>query len=169
MKQNNKGFMLVEVIITSTVVITAMIGLYSSFNKLYNNYQTKNNYYNIDGVYATKIVINELLNNDFNTYLNENNSNSSYSYLIKKDNNRIACGDKCSDIRDLYKVENMILVEYSSEALNNLKNIVSNQTFKEYINYTINYYNFNDENYNYIILTEIKDGNNYYYANLRMR
>ncbi len=37
MMKNNKGFMLVEVIVTSTIIVTAMIGLYTSFNKIYKN------------------------------------------------------------------------------------------------------------------------------------
>ena len=53
-KKRSKGFMLVELIVTSTIIVATMIGLYASFTKIYTIYQTKNNYYHIDGIYATK-------------------------------------------------------------------------------------------------------------------
>ena len=74
MKRNNKGFMLVEVIVTSTIVVTTMILLYSSFNKLSNNYKTKNSYYNLDATYATKEMINSMLKSDdedINEFIND--------------------------------------------------------------------------------------------------
>jgi hypothetical protein len=64
----------------------------------------------------------------------------------------------------------MLFVEYDSESLNELDDSI-NQTFKEYVDYVIKYYDIKNtkEDYNYIYLTEIKNGDNYYYANLRMR
>ena len=34
--KNNKGFMLAEVIITATVIITALVSLYATYNSLTN-------------------------------------------------------------------------------------------------------------------------------------
>lgn len=179
MRKNNKGFMLIEVIITSTIVITTMVTLYTSFNKLYNNYRTKNSYYNIDAVYATRDIINLMLNNDYNLseFIYNTFPNNTYGFIIKK--GICYLGDestettRCSDRQKYYKIQNMILSEYDSESLNNLKNTSSaqlNQTFKDYIDYLITYYDIKQtEEYSYIILTEIQDGDNYYYANLRMR
>ena len=64
MKKNNKGFMLVEVIITSTVVITTLVAFYTNFEKLYKKYNENNNYHDIDGLYATKEVINYFIKDD---------------------------------------------------------------------------------------------------------
>ena len=36
--KNNKGFMLAEAVITSTIVLTTLIGLYATFSRLYNLY-----------------------------------------------------------------------------------------------------------------------------------
>ena len=42
--------------------------------------------------------------------------------------------------------------------------------FNDYIDYVITYYGITkNEEYNYIILTEMQTGDNNYYANLRMR
>ena len=64
----------------------------------------------------------------------------------------------------------MILVEYDKNTLNKLKNESINETFKEYIDYVIKYYGIKEnDDYNYIVLTEIEIGNKQYnYSNLRI-
>ena len=178
MKKNNQGFMLAELIITSTVIVTALVGLYASYNKVYSLYQTKNNYYNIDGVYATKEMINGLLKTEGN---NEDNLNSvlnklqenNYIFIIQTSNQETKCNitnNICSTIKNLYEINNMILVEYDENVLQELKNQTINKTFKEYIDYIIGYYGIKDnEDYSYIVLTEIKmKDNEYNYSNLRI-
>lgn len=176
MIKNNKGFMLVEVIVTSTIVVTTMILLYSSFNKLSNNYKIKNSYYNLDATYATKEMINSMLKNEegnINEFINGTFYNNRYGYIIKKESNVINCtisNISCDNLKKLYSIENMIFSEYDSESLDNLKNNESiNQTFREYIEYLIKYYSINEHDYSYIILTEVNENGNYYYASLRMR
>lgn len=194
MKKNNKGFMLVEVIVTSTVILTSMVVLYSGFNKLYTKYQAKNFYYSIDGVYATKEMASYLLEHDFNTFLNDTLYSSRYQFLIKDGECQIS-GEICPIIVSLYGVKNMIFTEYDKcdlvydEKSNEQSKCglvsgdflpVQNETFKEYITYVIGYYNIEDANvvvndgkqeneYSYLILTETFDSSDYYYANLRIR
>lgn len=190
--------MLAELIVTATVVIAAMVGLYAGYNNVYTLYKKRNNYYNIDGIYATKEMINHYMKNDLNKIINNNlgenitsgteSSNTKYYFYIIKDNQ---CQDKeditCKTIQKLYNIENMIFSEYDKCILNPNKykcssntkqNIVpldiSNETFKEYIDYVINYYNIEDNNeYSYIVLTEINNNEdneeNIYYSNLRIR
>ena len=167
MNKNNKGFMLVEVIITSTVIATAMVSLYSTFNKLYTSYNQKTTYHNIDSIFATKITINYLLDNNFNSFINNTFATSQYKILID-DTTCFNNNDICNAIKSTYKVNKMIIAEYNKSIIESLKNTAINQTFKEYIDYVIGYYGIeqSDNKYNYIILTEIKDGDNYYYANL---
>lgn len=178
--KNNRGFMLVEVIVTSTVIVTALIGLYTSFNKLYKNYNIRNKYHNIDAIYSTKNMVDYLLDTELNLLLNEVFENNNYKYLIKEKNcEPISNNNKtlfptdnfCSEIREFYQVENMMIVEYDKEVINEkLLPTIKNQTFKEYIEYVLKYYNITtSEDYGYLLLTEIKNGKEYYYANLRMR
>ena len=177
MIKNNKGFMLIEVIVTATIVITSMIALYIGFNKLYNSYRIKNSYYNIDAVYATRKMIDVMIKNDnqsngINSFINKIFPIKTYGYIIENS----SCVDtdlvpfNCSAIQKLYDVNNMIFIEYDPETLKKLKDEPLNQTFYDYIDYVINYYNIKkNDDYTYIALTEIQDGDNYYYANLRMR
>ena len=179
-RRNNKGFMLVEVIVTSTIVVTTMILLYSSFNKLSNNYKERNSYYNLDATYATKEMIDSMLKSNepdinINTFINDTFYNSYYSYIIKKEGDLINCkisNGQCTSIKDLYSIENMIFSEYDQESLKHLKNRESiNQTFKEYIEYLDKYYDIKntEDDYSYIILTEVMEEDKYYYSSLRMR
>jgi len=178
MIKNNKGFMLVEVIVTSTIVLISMITLYTSFNKLYNNYKIKKSYYNIDAIYATKNTINNMINiskentDNINIFINNYLPNQSYGYIINASTceNSDSSKSNCPALQSLYNIKNMILVEYDPVSLDNLKSENLNETFKEYIDYLKKYYDIKkNDQYNYIVLTEIQNNDNYYYANLRMR
>ena len=190
MKKKRNGFMLAELIITSTVVITAMVGLYASFNKIYNTYKEKNNYYNIDGFYATKTMINYLMEEkifyEIPMYLKQEHivplicSNEQVeptpeeeaisNIQINCENNNSKIKEYADVIKDFYHVKNMIFAEYDKKVL--LEEInPQNESFKDYIKYVVNYYNLTDEKteYNYIVLTEIEENEKTYYANLRIR
>ena len=158
--------MLVEVIITSTVILTGMVGLYTTFNKLYKNYNIRSTYYNIDSIYATKEMFNNLMNNDFNKVINHFDN---YGYLIENSKCiEIGNHNNCSSIVDFYGIDNMIIVNYNKNALKELK--LENETFNEYIDFVIKYYDINNnDEYSYIFLTEMCDKNNCYYSNLRVR
>lgn len=167
MKKNNKGFMLVEAIITSVVIAAAMISLYSTFNKLYTSYNKNSSYHNIDGIYATKVTINYFLDNDLNIFINDLFGSNQYKVLIDE----TTCFEDtniCNQIKETYNVNKMIIAEYNKSVLERIKEENINQTFKEYIDFVINYYDIGASNtkYDYIILTEIKNSDNYNYANL---
>ena len=172
-KNNNKGFMLIEVIITSTIVVTSMVFLYTSFSRLYNNFKTKSSYYHMDTSYASKGIIDSLINeNLLNNIINESLEDKSFVYIIKNS----SCVENtststCSKIKNLYDIENSILVNYSIDSLNELKNNDINKTLSDYIDYLINYYDLsnNEDDYNFIVITESKDNVKYFYSNLRVR
>ena len=80
-KNNNKGFMLVEVIIVTVVIATIMTSLYVAFSRVYKVYDMKSKYSNIDGIYALNIIknyyienitINKMINNS-STYIDLKN------------------------------------------------------------------------------------------------
>lgn len=182
MSKNNKGFMLVEVIITSTVILTGMILFYSSFNSLFSKYKEREVYHDIDAFYATKEMINNLLENDLNNFLN-NHENKETIELIKSETCQLN-DDFCTTLKKLYNIQNMVFTYYDENVLKPQKKDPANETskkyneiftnynetFKDYIDYIINYYNIKDanigtssNNYTYLVITEIeKNGKNYY-------
>ena len=172
-KNNNKGFMLIEVIITSTIVVTSMVFLYTSFSRLYNNFKSKTSYYHIDTSYASKEIIDSLINeNLLNNIINESLEDKSFGYIIKNGSCiKNTYNSTCSKIKNLYDIENSIMVNYSIDSLNELKNNVINKTLSDYIDYLINYYDLsnNEDDYNFIVITESKDNVKYFYSNLRVR
>ena len=63
MKKNNKGFMLVEVIIVTVIVATIMTSLYVAFVRVYKVYDIKDKYSNVDGIYALNMIMDYYVDN----------------------------------------------------------------------------------------------------------
>ena len=184
MKKNNKGFMLVEAIITSVVIATAMVGFFTTFNKLYSSYNQRSKYYNVDGIYAAKATFNYLFDNDlFNKFINNVFEETQYKIIMSDDvcfyndvvyNKNVDITNynnatMCQEIKQAYNINKMVIVEYDKSVLKeDVKELEVNQTFKDYIEFVTGYYEVadNDTRYSYLVLTEIKNGDNYYYANL---
>lgn len=188
--KNNKGFMLAEAVITSTIVLTTLIGLYRTFSRLYNLYNIRTTYSDIDGVYAIKGMIDNLIDNNIDNLIDNNKMNSTlqqvntnnYSQLISKKvcNSANTNTNYCNSLQKLYNIENMYIIKYNKDAVINLKNQDINQTFKDYLDYISNYYSFVDSNaddttdnkvnvddgYKYLFVVEYKNGEDYYYSSL---
>ena len=181
--KNNKGFMLAEAVITSTIVLTTLIGLYTTFSRLYNLYNIRTTYFDIDGVYAIKGMIDNLIiTNKMNEMLSNLTSNDFYNLIKNKQclNNIDIRDGYCNSLIDLYKIENMYIIKYKKDAVTNLKKQNINQTFKDYLDYISDYYSFADSNvndptdnkinvddgYKYLFVVEYKNGKDYYYSSL---
>ena len=89
--KNRKGFMLAELVVSATVVISTMVGLYALYARLYHLYKEKTNYYSIDGVYATKMIMDLYMrDNYFNVFVNQElQNNVNYVFLIDHTENYI--------------------------------------------------------------------------------
>jgi hypothetical protein len=176
--KNNKGFMLVEVVITSTVIITALMGLYVTFNKLYNLYNVRDSYFDIDGVYAIKGIINYLIDTDQLNYVaNKVNENMQYNIIDVDDNNLgggcssdINWGDDsgyCANVKATYNIQKFLVVKKSKDQLEEIKKANINQTFYDYLSYIEDYYVF-DDNIQYLVIVEYKSGDKYNYSSLEV-
>ena len=110
MKKNNKGFMLAEVVITSTVVMTAMISLYFTFNKIYARYNTLTTYKNVDGMYAIENIIDNMIS-DENTNTNINKIISSSNNIKIIDNRQCKISTEyCTINQQAYNIQNMYII-----------------------------------------------------------
>lgn len=167
--------MLAEAIITSTIVLTTLVGLYANFMKLYNVYKIRDTYYDIDGVYAIKNAIDAMIDDGSlagTLALNTINTNSksiiNNNICIVSNNNN----NYCNFLKGTYSIKNMYVVKYDKYSIAELKNQVLNQTFKDYLNYIEKYYNFNmddDNKYSYLFVVEYKKNDKYYYSSLGVR
>lgn len=140
--------MLVEVIIVTVVVATIMTSLYVVFNRVYNNYELKQTYTNVDAIYGLKTVEDYLIDEML-----------LYNLLkTTTTNNEIICqsGDTyCNNIFKQYNFNKVFFVKLNnSNEVPSLPNNV-NQTFKDYVTYLNNAVSF-EINTDYILIAETK-------------
>lgn len=152
LKKNNKGFMLVEVIIVTVVVATIMTSLYVVFNRVYTGYEKKSMYTNIDGIYALK-MIEEYGISDISSLIGSDSYKLIYGYsdadgffINECVNNSVYCSkaDDVYNINAVYVVKKDILS--NDEKLEDFKSSITNQTFKDYVDYLKNIIKPNDGN-----------------------
>lgn len=147
-KLNNFGFMLVEVIIVTVVIVSIMTSLYVVFNRVYKMYEIKNKYSNVDGIYALGLIRDELVDNlTINSLLDSAKENV---YVTIDKDNCVGNVSFCDAIFSNYKINKVILVNLYSYIVENNSNVdtvsgISN-TFSDYISYLNNTeFSFYDE------------------------
>ena len=161
--------MLAEAIITSTIVLTTLVGLYANFMKLYNVYKIRDTYYDIDGVYAIKNAIDAMI--DDGSLAGTLALNTNCNPIINNDKCDVSNNNYCNFLKETYNIKNMYVVKYDN-SIAELKNQALNQTFKDYLNYIEKYYNFNmdeDNKYSYLFVVEYQKNQKYYYSSLGVR
>lgn len=66
-KNNNKGFMLTEILVTSTLVCTVLIFLYSQFYSIKRGYDISFKYNTVNSLYASSNIKDYLIDNGIDT------------------------------------------------------------------------------------------------------
>lgn len=166
MKMNKRGFILSEVVIVAAVISTILVFLYISLNRMSQAYETRNRYYDIDAIYAT-IEINNILNegNYIETYTEQN---LHYINLINNDGNDDVKAYKNFYSNTNYTINEVYYAESNIESLKGLSNELNDNKFdlKDYIDYLKDNINYN--NYDYLIIIELKKGDDLYYYTLKV-
>jgi len=128
MMNNNRGFMMAEVIVVSAIIFVFLTGLYLSYNKLFFGYNTRINYYDTTTLYRLAyyrdVLIEEEKMNDTlllakNGVINvfDNGANS----ILRVDN-----------LDSVFIIYNFKRNNIDSTTLNNY---TVNSTFKDYMDY----------------------------------
>lgn len=60
---NEKGFMMAELVVVSSIVLVTLVGLYVSYNKIYSTYKTRLTYYDVVTLYRLGYYRNVLKEN----------------------------------------------------------------------------------------------------------
>ena len=158
MKLNNKGFMLLEVVVVSTIIVTVLTSLYIGFSKIYKAYEDRNNYFDVDTIYALKNIEDMFIDSGvFNTILLEINHDY-YKEFIKEgldENDYIDSYIK--KISDNYSLESIYITTYSSSSLDKIKNDSNNLEFNDFLIYLNKNLDFS-EKYKYIFISKTKTG-----------
>jgi len=108
---NNKGFMMAEVVVVSSIILVALAAFYSSYNKIISIYNQRVDYYDVATLYDL-------------AYVRDLNNKDSYLSL-KSSGTKITNGVGRGSV--VYIV--------SKTRLNDLTSKSINQTFKDYIAY----------------------------------
>ncbi len=133
---NNKGFMMAEVIVVSSIVLIFLTTIFTSYNKMYATYLTRVGYYDVVTLYRLGYYRDILIENDKMTsllttapvtkiYASDNSSNNLFSLP------EVEISDNAED-----KVF-LIRTATNNHAINGsaLNSEEVNETFKDYIKY----------------------------------
>lgn len=149
MKKREKGFMLVETLVVSTLVSTVLIALYVQFNNIVKNFNRDFNYNSISNLYATQTIKKFILKDaDGNFYKNlkielEKNISEDKFYFLKIApacdgvSNNFYSIPNCytfSDLTSFYQVKQIIFTRESAELKATDYPLLESQNFVTFIN-----------------------------------
>lgn len=157
MKKNNKGFMLVEALVMSMVVIGTLTFMYIQFQNISRSYEKSFNYNTITDLYITNEVKNYLINNSLvDTYKNEVDNNTS-KYIKIGD----ITDSSFVELKEKGQIKTVILANESLSGLKGKKTKDLSEKFNDFINYL----KVDKEGNGYRLLIEFNDDT---YASLRI-
>lgn len=167
MKLNRKGFMMAEVVVVSVIICTVLVTLYTALARINNAYDTRNRYYDIDTLYFTEEINYSLISSGLINKLIQNEN----SVKVTLEGQGIDLNEISSFYNSNNKGETKIYFSlYKKNDVNKLANLTGlNETFKDYITYANDHFNYN-EDYEYMLITEMcKTNDDCYYYGLRVR
>ena len=148
--KNNKGFMLVEVIIVTVVVVMIMTTLYLAFNRVYNVFELKSKYTDIDAIYAIKTVCDQLIDD---LSLNEKMKNAEEDGYVEIIINPDDINNNYTIMFNQYKINRLFLIKKEGISSESEWPSGINQTFKDYFSY-LNNSVINDDTSDYLFVVE---------------
>ena len=150
MKKNNQGFMLVEALVMSTVIIGVIVYMFIQFQTLNKNYDKSFNYNTVSGLYIANEVKNYLFNQNEINGLISNLESAVYVDVDYPDN------DTWTTFKAQAGINKIIFTEEALSELKGKKIEGITPKFRDYINYLKVYNNpgiyrilieFTDETY----------------------
>lgn len=157
MKKNNLGFMLVEALIMSVVVIGVLIFMYIQFQNISTGYDKSFHYNTISGLYIA---------NEIKEYFIVNNKLETLKTTVDSADKKFTIVDynTTDDWDTLLNQANIKTVVLADEGLTELRG-KRTADFSEKFNDFINYIKVDEDENNYRILIEFKDDT---YASLKL-
>ncbi len=139
----NKGFMLIETLIASTVIMGALIFLFIQFTSIKKAYENSFKYNTIPGLLNSKVLSNLISENGTNN-LDKNLNSSTKGYIILNGNCTLGAWNStktklCTSIIDNIEAEHVLYVSNDITSLqndlktNNYDENVFNRSFKNFI------------------------------------
>ena len=131
----NKGFMLIETLITSTIVLGALIFLFIQFSSVKRTYENSFKYNTIPGLYKAKEIANFIVNDDKTDLTIQN------EYITYEEQDCFThSSNLCSRLINKMDIKHMIITSNNIKSLQNKlsgddysRDTFGNDRFKEYI------------------------------------
>ena len=152
-KKNVKGFMMAELVVVGSIVLTTLVGLYTSFNKIYSTYDVRLSYYDVVtlyrlGYYRDILIKNNLVNDVIENF---NDTTSIVNIYDNKNFNgqfNIPLEDNMNNIED-----KVFMIYNNKERINSsiFGDINVNATFKDYVDYLEESVDFSQFDYMFIM------------------
>ena len=149
MKKNNRGFMLVEILIVVTVIVTSMIFLFVQISNMNNSYDEVFKYDTITSIYAMENIKKFLVNDNAIKKLEDGMVYVDYIDLSNCDTTYITNLSYCTTLFEKLKVEK---IYFTSQNVMNLYTKNFGLEMNKYIK-QISY----DKTNGYRIIVEYKD------------
>lgn len=141
MDKNNKGFMLLETLIVSTIILSTLIFLFVQFTNIKSSYEISFKYNTVPGIYIAKELSDFLLENDIDTNLSNQLDSENNGFVNIKPHTYINKGEN-SFYQTMITNMNIKSVIYTSDNLEKLKTYLNGNSvdktiftekFKEFI------------------------------------
>lgn len=149
---NKKGFMMAELVVVSSVIIITLVGLYSSYNKIYSMYNARMNYYDIVTLYRLGYYRDIL---EENYKLEEAINQSKIDIVNVYESNINGMLFSLPDIeRSEYPADKVFLINNKGNIIDKtqLGAFVVKRTFLDYIDYFNNSIDY--KKFNYVMVME---------------
>lgn len=134
MRKNNKGFVITEVLILSTVIVGLLVFMYIQFKNINRSYQYSFTYDTVEGMYLANNIINYINEKEYDTLVEKlNQSGKNYLDITKCDVDIFSTSNYCQKLFDASEVEQVIFTEENLSKLKTNMNGI-NEDMKKYIN-----------------------------------
>lgn len=186
MKKKEKGFMLVETLVVSTLVSTILVILYVQFNTIVKNFNKDFHYNSVNNLYATQNIKKFILNDDNGNFytnlknlLNQSIANDSNYYLTivtdcSGNGTNSYQTNNCSAftaLTEFYQVKNILFTMDYIDLKDSDYDELSNPNLESFIKSIKNVSSANVDEDNKVVLYDYRiiiEFNNYEYATLKI-
>lgn len=153
-KNDNKGFMLTELLVTATLICTVLIFLYTQFYTVKRSYDNSFKYNTVNGLYALANVRDFLVQNDV-YILKQNLNTNSYIDLMGNNVSGINDMDYFHTLVSSLNIKNLIFTHSNlSELMSNLNTLSDDyEPLKRFIRYI----DYDESDTRYRLIVEYND------------
>lgn len=134
MIKNNKGFVVTEILILSTIVMGILIFMFIQFKNINRSYQYSFEYDTVPGMYLANNIINYINKEEYDNLVNKlSEEQKGYLDITNCDVNIFRTSTICTNLIEKSEIEQILFTEENLEKIKHNSNEL-NEDIKKYIN-----------------------------------